>query len=78
MHTTHITLSDPSEPSIFDQCEIDLYHALRDARRADSYLPLTVISEMLCECLEAGEHELLANLLMDYETRRLTAEVCSF
>jgi hypothetical protein len=66
------------EPSSTDQLTADLYALLRRSRREESYLPLHTLAELLAEALAPGEHLLLADLLVQYEHRRLAAEVGSF
>ena len=62
------------EPSSTDALTADLYGLLRRARREESYLPLHVLAELIGETLDEGEHLLLADLLVEYESKRFAAE----
>lgn len=66
------------EPSSIDELRVELFRLLRAARCEETYLSLDILAALLCETLREGEHLLLADLLFQYETRRLTAEVRSF
>jgi hypothetical protein len=72
------SVSQCGEPSIADQCQVDLYFALCKARKEESFLPLSVIAEMLHECLDADEHQLLADYLYMYDESTTFAEEHSF
>ena len=66
------------EPSSIDETTMELHRALAAARREDSYLPLHDLARIIAEHLEVGEHLLFADLLVEYEAKRLDAEIAPF
>lgn len=61
--------------SLPNEVVFDLVRAMHAARQEASYVPLDFLAGIIAESLEAGEHLLLADLLIAYEDRRLAAEV---
>ncbi len=75
LYQINLTLPNHMEPSSIDDLRVELFRLLRASRREESFVPLTILAQLIAENLEAGEHLLLANQLMEYEHTRLAAEV---
>lgn len=76
MNSLTTRVSDTHEPSTADLCQVDLYYALRRACNRDTLLPLSVIAEMLVDCL-GKDVRLLANMIALYDKRETIAKVHS-
>ncbi len=72
MDSFHSSVSERSEPSSTDLCQVDLYYALRHARDGATLLPLSVIAEMLVDCC-GQDVRLLVNFIELYDKREAVA-----
>lgn len=78
MDNLHSSVSERSEPSSADLCQVDLYYALRRAARdGDSQLPLSVIAEMLVDCF-GKDIRFIVNLIAIYDKRGIATYERSF
>lgn len=65
------SVSEHSEPSREEQCQVDLYYALKRARDGDTQLPLSLIAEMLVDCF-GKDIRFIVNLIAIYDKRSVT------
>jgi len=74
MNYLNTRVPDTHEPSNADLCQADLYYALKRANEGDTLLPLSVIAEMLVDCL-GNDVRLLANMIAIYDKRQTVTKV---
>ncbi len=77
MDSFDTSVSEHSEPSSADLCQVDLYYALRRARDGDTQLPLSVIAEMLVDCF-GKDIRFIVNLIAIYDKRGIATYERSF